>query len=96
MGGRGLRFVIICIAAVCVALLVMRLSWMREPELQAEIAGQEAVPAEMFYVGSKYGKTYHNPSCREAVRLSTDELITFTSARQAVRKGYRPCEVCQP
>ncbi len=96
MGGRGLRFVIICLVVVCVALLAMRLSRMREPSLQAEIAAQQAVPAEMFYIGSKYGKIYHNPSCSQAVRLSTDELITFTSARQARRKGYRPCETCRP
>lgn len=96
MGGRGLRFIIICIAVICVALLAMRLSRMREPALQAEIAAQQAVPAELFYVGSKYVKIYHKPSCSEAARINTDELITFTSAGQARRKGYQPCETCRP
>ena len=96
MDGRASRFVIICLVAVCVALLAMRLSRMREPALQAEIAAQQAVPAELFYVGSKYGKIYHKPSCSEAARISTDELVTLTSVRQARRKGYSPCETCRP
>jgi methylphosphotriester-DNA--protein-cysteine methyltransferase len=96
MGGKGFRFLVICIAAICVALLAMRFSRMRESSLQDEIAAQQAGPAEMFYVGSKIDKIYHNPSCRLAVKLNTDELVTFTSARQATSKGYSPCETCRP
>ena len=96
MDGRATRFIIICLAVICLALLAMRLSRMREPALQTEIAAQQAVPAEMFYVGSKKDKIYHNPSCPLAVRINTDELVTFTSARQAIGKGYQPCEKCRP
>lgn len=96
MDGRATRFIIICLAVICLALLAMRFSRMREPSLQAEIAAQQAVPVEMFYIGSKYDKIYHNPSCGLAARINTDEIVTFTSTRQAAGKGYRPCEKCRP
>jgi len=96
MDGKASRFIIICIAVICVALLAMRLSRMRQTSLQDKIAVQQTMPAEMFYVGSKYDKIYHNPSCKLAARINTDELVTFTSARQAIGKGYKPCEKCRP
>jgi len=96
MDGRATRFIIICIAVICLALLAMRFSRTRQASLQGKITAQQAVPAEMFYVGSKKDKIYHNPSCKLAARINTNELVTFTSARQAVSKGYRPCELCRP
>ncbi|RKY07412.1 MAG: hypothetical protein DRP65_10525 [Planctomycetota bacterium] len=96
MNGKATRFIIICIAVICLGLLAMRLSRMRQASLQDKVAAQQAAPAEMFYVGSKYDKIYHNPSCRLAAEINTGELVTFTSARQAISKGYRPCEKCRP
>ena len=95
MDGRATRFIIICIAVICLALLAMRLSRSRESQLMLD-ATDQTVPVEMFYIGSKYDKIYHNPSCKEAVRLNTKDIVTFTSARQATGKGYQPCEKCRP
>ena len=92
MGGKGMRFMIICVVAICLALMAMRLGQSREPDLSS----RADVPGEFVYIGTKDDLAYHNPSCRQVEKADTDKLITFTSVNQATQQGYRQCAVCMP
>jgi hypothetical protein len=96
MGRRGVRIVVICIIVVCSGLLAMRLGQLRQSRPVYESDAPTGVPSELFYAGSKNGDVYHNPSCGGALRINTEELVTFTKAEQAKQRGYRPCEICIP
>ena len=87
-----MRFMIICVVVICLALLAMHLGRLREPDLSS----RADVPGELLYVGTKDDLAYHNPSCREVVKADTDKVITFMSAKQATQQGYRQCVRCMP
>lgn len=86
-----MRFMVICVVAVCLALMAMRLGQLKEPELSSR-----AAPGELSYVGTKDDLAYHNPSCRQIIKADTDKLITFVNAKQAAQQGYHQCAVCMP
>jgi micrococcal nuclease len=48
------------------------------------------------YVGSTRSDKYHYPDCYWAQQIKPDNLIWFSSAREALDKGYTPCKVCNP
>jgi methylphosphotriester-DNA--protein-cysteine methyltransferase len=52
-------------------------------------AGQE-------FWGSITSNKYHYPTCEWAKKISSDNLIKFNSAEEAVKDGYEPCPVCHP
>jgi hypothetical protein len=87
-----MRFMIISVVAICLALLAMRLGRSREPDLSS----RAAVPGELSYVGTTDDLAYHSPSCRQVVKAHTDKLVTFISAKQAAQRGYRQCPICMP
>lgn len=87
-----MRYMIICVAGICLALIAMRLGRSREPDLSSRVA----VPGELSYIGTKDDLAYHDPSCRQVVRAHTDKLATFISAKQAAQQGYRQCAICMP
>ena len=87
-----MRCMIICVVAICLALMAMRLGRLREHDLSSTTD----VPGELLYVGTKDDLIYHNPSCRQVLKADTDKLITFTSAKQAAQQGYHQCAVCMP
>jgi len=47
-------------------------------------------------VGSSIRQTYHRPTCKWARRISSRNRITFGSATDAIRRGYRACGACNP
>ena len=53
-----------------------------------------ALSAEFY--GSVKSNKYHYPSCVWAQRINPSNLVVFTGAEQAVKKGYVPCKVCKP
>ena len=63
------------------------------PALNPSPAPSAAIGA---FVGSVNSNVYHYPSCTYARRIKPDNLITFSSAKDAVNEGYRPCKVCKP
>ena len=87
-----MRFMVICVVAVCLALMAMRLGQLKEPDLSYEAA----VQGELSYVGTKDDLAYHNPSCKQVVKAGTDKLVTFMNAKQAAQQGYHQCAVCMP
>jgi O-6-methylguanine DNA methyltransferase len=48
------------------------------------------------FFGSDTTHVYCFPTCRNARRITTRHRVPFTSMREAVVAGYRPCQVCRP
>ncbi|MBW1798511.1 MAG: hypothetical protein JRJ21_08955, partial [Deltaproteobacteria bacterium] len=39
---------------------------------------------------------FHRPDCRQAKRISPENITEFESRDEAVKSGRRPCGVCGP
>lgn len=46
------------------------------------------------FVGSKNSNKYHLPSCKWAKRIKPENIICFSSAEDAAKKGYQPDKTC--
>jgi len=49
----------------------------------------------MFVVTEK-GNRFHEPGCLSLKKTPKNKLILFTSKKDALKKGYQPCDVCKP
>ncbi len=68
-----------------------------EPKAEEPEAVPEPAPVESGrFVGSTQSDRYHNPSCRHAKNILSQNEIWFDSAQDAKSKGYVPCGVCRP
>ena len=47
-------------------------------------------------VGNSRTLIFHRPNCQYASRMSPRNRVNFSSAEGALRKGFRPCRVCNP
>jgi O-6-methylguanine DNA methyltransferase len=57
----------------------------------------ERLPAKgVRFIGSDTTGIYCYPSCRNARRVTAAHRVTFRSADDSRRAGYRPCRVCRP
>jgi len=48
------------------------------------------------YVGSAKSDKFHHPDCQWAKRISPANLVRFRTRAEALRRGYVPCQVCDP
>ena len=48
------------------------------------------------FVGNGTSKRFCLPSCHSARRISEPNVVYLTTQREALRKGYRPCQNCRP
>jgi len=55
-----------------------------------------SLAADYKYVGSVKSDKYHYPTCKWALRIKPENLVTFKSAKKALAVGYVPCKVCKP
>ena len=55
-----------------------------------------SLAAEYKYVDSSKSNKYHYPACEWAAKISPENLVTLTSAKEALGAGYAPCKVCRP
>lgn len=62
-----------------------------EPEALEALAHQH-----VQFFGSDTTNIFCFPTCRHARRVMERHRVTFSSAREAVARGYRPCKVCRP
>lgn len=63
----------------------------------AEPATLEALAHQhVQFIGGDSSDVFCFPTCRNARRISEQHRVTFSSARDAVARGYRPCKVCRP
>ncbi|MDI7262038.1 MAG: hypothetical protein QME90_19250 [Thermodesulfobacteriota bacterium] len=53
-----------------------------------------SLAAEYKYGGSAKSNKYHYPSCEWALKIHSDNLVTFKSAKEAFDAGHVPCKVC--
>ncbi|MBW1797917.1 MAG: alpha/beta fold hydrolase, partial [Deltaproteobacteria bacterium] len=51
---------------------------------------------ELKYAAGKKSHVFHRPDCRQAQRISPENVIRFDSRDEAVGSGRRPCGVCGP
>jgi hypothetical protein len=49
---------------------------------------------DCMFVGSKNSNKYHLPTCRWAKNIKPENLVCFSSAEDAVAKGYQPDKTC--
>jgi hypothetical protein len=66
-----------------------------EPVTQQQnvLAGQQV---EYEYVASKNSKVFHKKDCTSARRISSENLVGFSSREEAINSGRRPCKICNP
>jgi hypothetical protein len=55
-----------------------------------------SLASDYKYVGSAKSNKYHYANCKWAAKISSKNLITFKSAKEALDAGYVPCKVCRP
>ena len=48
------------------------------------------------YVGSVNSNKFHYPSCGQAGKIKSGNLVTFSSREDAISRGYYPCKFCNP
>jgi methylphosphotriester-DNA--protein-cysteine methyltransferase len=46
--------------------------------------------------GSKNSNKYHYSTCRWAQKIKLNNLVAFSSPKEAQAAGYIPCKVCRP
>ena len=75
------------------------------PSMKAKVLALEGVDLDglarlaarrIRFVGSGARKVFCLPTCRSARRIPEERAVYFTTQRDAVRKGYRPCQNCRP
>ena len=62
--------------------------------LSVFIVSQYALSTEFW--GSVKSNIYHYPHCEWAQKINPQNLIKFSSPKEAKSKGYRACKVCGP
>ena len=48
------------------------------------------------YVAKSSGRTFHKRGCRQALRISGPDRVEFQTREEAIRRGFKPCGVCNP
>jgi O-6-methylguanine DNA methyltransferase len=73
--------------------------------LKRELLKREGVPVEELdalasqrvrYIGSRTTKIFCFPTCGSAMRIQDANRVPFHDAAEAKKKGFRPCQRCQP
>jgi hypothetical protein len=57
-------------------------------------AGGQNAPQNCAFVGSKNSNKYHLPTCRWAKNIKPENVVCFSSAEDALKKGYQPDKNC--
>jgi hypothetical protein len=59
--------------------------------LDVKNVNQQSIPPQnCAFVGSKNSNKYHIPTCRWAKQIKPENIVCFSSAEDAVSKGYQP------
>ena len=70
-----------------------------EESVQAALLPVRSVPSdevERVYIGNKKSHIFHVASCKSAKKMSDKNKVEFSSREEAIGKGYRPCQNCNP
>ena len=75
-------------------------SAMKRELLRAEGVDVDALDSlaneNVRYIGSKTTKIVCFPTCKDARRIREENRVPFHGESEAIRKGFRPCQRCQP
>ena len=53
-------------------------------------------PAATGFVGNKGSKVCHKADCKAASKMKEANKVTFASAADAQKAGYKACKMCKP
>jgi hypothetical protein len=56
----------------------------------------KVAPKAAAFVGNKATKTFHRADCALAAKMKEANRVTFATAAEAAKAGYKPCKVCKP
>lgn len=69
------------------------------PEESVQAPAPEDPPADIpdgVYCGSKNSDVFHLSTCGSVSQISPENLVTYSSREDAIRRGKRPCKKCKP
>ncbi len=55
-----------------------------------------SVTGKYEFIGSKSSDVFHKSDCRSASKISSENLVSYTTREEAVKVGKRPCKLCNP
>ncbi len=64
---------------------------------QKNAAGEEQAKTRSYktlFVASKLSDKFHRKDCLFAKNINKENLISFNSASEALKKGFKPCKNC--
>ena len=50
----------------------------------------------LIFLASIKSDVFHKDNCYYVGRIKAQNLISFKTSKEAIKKGYRPCKVCRP
>lgn len=53
-------------------------------------------PAATGFVGNKDSKLCHKADCKAAAKMKEANKVSFASAAEAQKAGYKACKMCKP
>jgi hypothetical protein len=53
-------------------------------------------PAQYVAIKDREGASFHTINCSIAQRIPQDRRVYFATREEALKKGYKPCRVCNP
>ncbi len=59
-------------------------------------AGTRAETAAAPFLGSRNSLVFHRRTCRHVKRIRPENLVSISTAAEAVRAGRKPCKTCSP
>lgn len=66
------------------------------PPAKAAPAKAAPAPAATGFVGNKDSKLCHKADCKAAAKMKDANKVTFASAAEAQKAGYKACKMCKP
>ena len=67
-----------------------------KPAKPAKAAPAAPAPAATGFVGNKGSKVCHKADCKTAAKMKDANKVSFASAADAQKAGYKACKVCKP
>lgn len=66
------------------------------PAKAAPAAPAKAAPAATGFVGNKDSKLCHKADCKATAKMKDANKVSFASAADAQKAGYKACKMCKP
>ena len=60
------------------------------------VAKKVNITEKSMFVATETGNRFHEPGCMALKRVPKNKLVLFVSKKDAMKKGYQPCDVCKP